>query len=101
MKIVGVDADGKPISNTLEAATDVERTVTSSTSKIVEALGATHVKSHRVDERTLVATYLKDGKPVGTSTSKVSADGHTLTMKVAGTSTDGKKLSGTNVYEKE
>ena len=101
VKIEGVDADGKPISNTLQAANNVERPVPNTASQVVKAVGATHVKSRRVNERTLSATYLKDGKAVGTSTSTVSADGRTLTMKIEGTSADGKKLTGTNVYEKQ
>ena len=101
VKIDGTDADGKPISDTLQAANDVERSVTNSTQQVVKALGATHVKSHRVNASTIVATYYKDGKAVGTSTSTVSEDGHTLTMKLAGTSTDGKKLTGVSVYEKQ
>jgi hypothetical protein len=101
VKIEGVDGGGKPVSNTLQAAGDVETLVTGTTSQAVKMLGATHVKSHRVDERTLLATYFKDGKSVGTSASKVSADGHTLTMKLKGAATDGKKLNGTNVYEKQ
>lgn len=101
IKIEGTDGDGKPISNTLKAANDVEQPITNSTSQLIKALGATHVKSHRVDERTIVATYYKDEKAIGTSTSTVSADAHTLTMKVQGTSTEGKKLSGTSIYEKQ
>src|SRR5436190_1515539 len=53
VKIEGIDVDGKPVSTTLQAAGDVEQPITNSTSQIVKALGATHVKSHRVNERTL------------------------------------------------
>jgi hypothetical protein len=100
VKIEGVDGEGKAISNTLQAGGNVEVAIQNSTSQVVKLLGATHVLSRRVNDRKLVATYLKDGKPIGTSTSTLSGDGRTLTMKVDGTSTDGKKLSGTNVYEK-
>ena len=101
VKIEGIDSDGKSISNTLQAAGNVELPVTNSPSQGVKALGATHVKSHRVNDHQLVATYYKDGKPVGTSTSTVSADGRTLTMKLEGTASDGKKLIGTNIFEKQ
>jgi hypothetical protein len=101
VKIEGVDGDGKSVSTTLKAAGNIELPITNSTSQGVKALGATHVKSRRVNDRKLVATYFKDGKPVGTSTSTVSADGRTLTMKFEGTGSDGKKLMGTNVYEKQ
>lgn len=101
VKIEGVEADEKPISNTLQAAGNVEVAITGSTSQVVKALGATHVKSRRVNDHTLVATYYKDGKSVGTSTSVVSTDGRTLTMKIEGTGTDGKKLAGTTVYAKQ
>ena len=100
VKIEGTDGEGKPITVTLQAAGNVERPIGATPSPVVKMLGATHVISRRVDDHTLVATYLKDGKKVGTSTSKVSADGRTLTMTLEGTSTDGKKLKGKTVYQK-
>lgn len=100
VKIEGVDADGKPISATLDAATNAERAVGENPAPVVKLLGATHVLSRRVDDRTLEATYLKDGKKVGASTTKISEDGKILTMTLKGTSTEGKELTATNVYEK-
>ena len=100
VKIEGVDGEGKAISNTLQAAGNVEVPIQNSPTQVVKLLGA-HMLSRRINDRKLVATYLKDGKAIGTSTSTLSGDGRTLTMKVEGTSTDGKKLSGTNVYEKQ
>jgi hypothetical protein len=100
VKINGVDGDGKEISNTLQAAGNVEVPIQNSPTQVVKLLGATHVLSRRVNDHKLVATYLKDGKAVGTSTSTLSGDGRTLMMKVEGKSTDGKKLAGSNVYEK-
>jgi hypothetical protein len=101
IKIEGVDDAGKPVSNTLQAAGNVEIPIQNSPARVVTLLGATHVVSRRINDRKLVATYMKDGKAVGTSTSTLSGDGRTLTLKLEGTSTDGKKLSGTNVYEKQ
>jgi hypothetical protein len=101
VKIEGVDGEGKAISNTLQAAGNVQVPIQNPPTQVVKLLGATHVLSRRIDDRKLVATYMKDGKAVGTSTSMLSGDGRTLTMKVKGKSTDGKKLSGTNVYEKQ
>jgi hypothetical protein len=101
VKIAGVDGEGNAITNTLHAANNVEMPIQGSPTQIVKLLGATHVVSRRIDDHKLVATYMKDGKAIGTSTSTLSSDGHTLTMKVEGTSTDGKKLSGTNVYQKQ
>jgi hypothetical protein len=86
---------------TLQAAGNVEVPIQSSPTQVVKLLGATHVLSRRINDRKLVATYMKDGKAIGTSTSTLSGDGRTLTMKLKGISTDGKKLSGTNVYEKQ
>ena len=80
---------------------NVEVPIQNSPTQVVKLLVATHVPSRRINDRKLVATYLKDGKAIGTSTSTLSGDGRTLTMKVEGTSTDGKKLSATNVYEKQ
>lgn len=100
VKIEGTDADGKSIATTLEAGTNVERQVGENPAPVVKLLGATHVISRRVDDSTLEATYLKDGKKIGTSTTKISDDGKTLTMTLKGTSTDGKELTATNVYVK-
>jgi hypothetical protein len=101
VKIEGVDAEGKAISNTLQAGDNVERPTQNTVAAVVKLLGATHVKSRRIDDRKLVATYMKEGKAIGTSTSTISSDGRMLTMKLEGTSTEGKKLSGTNTYEKQ
>lgn len=101
VKIEGVDGEGKAVSNTLQAAGNVLISTQNSVAPIVKLLGATHVQSRRIDDRKLIATYMKDGKAIGTSTSTISADGRTLTMKLEGTSTDGKKLSAANVYEKQ
>jgi hypothetical protein len=101
VKVEGVNGEGTAVSTTLQAADNTERSTQGSTAPVVKLLGATHVKSRRVNDRTLQATYLKDGKAVGTSTSTVSADGRTLTMRLEGTSVDGKKLSGVNIYEKQ
>lgn len=100
VKIEGVDSEGQAISNTLQAATNTERPIGQTSSPVIKMIGATHVLSKRVDDHTLVATYLKDGKKLGTSTSKVSADGHTLTMTLDATASDGKKLKGTTIYHK-
>jgi hypothetical protein len=100
VKIERVDSDGKAVSNTLKAAGNVEIPIGESPSPVVKMLGATHVISRRVDDHTLVATYLKDGKQIGTSTSKVSSDGRTLTMTLKGKSPDGKELKGTSHFDK-
>ena len=80
VKMEGVDGEGKAISNTLQAAGNVEMPIQNSTTQIVKLLGATHVLSRRINDRKLVATYRKDGKDIGTSTSTLSGDGLTLTM---------------------
>jgi hypothetical protein len=100
VKIEGVDGEGKAVSTTLQAASNVEQSTQNSAAPVVKLLGATHVRSRRLDDHRLVATYIRDGKAIGTSTSTISSDGRILTMKLEGTSADGKKLSGTNVYEK-
>lgn len=101
VKVDGVDGEGKAISTNLHAAGNVEVSTQNATTQVVKMLGATHVLSRRINDSKLVATYLKDGKALGTSTSTISDDGRTLTMKLEGTSSDGKKLSGVNVYEKQ
>src|SRR3954452_8353513 len=84
VKIDSVDDKGKPVSTTLQAAGDTEMPLTVMRNKGVRQLEATHVISRRIDDHTLLATYRKNGKDVGTSTSKVSPDGHTLTMTLEG-----------------
>ena len=101
IKIEGVNAEGAAVTNNLQAAGDVEMPVTGTTAPVVKMLGATHVRSKRISDNKLVATYLKDGKPIGTSTSEISGDGRTLTMTLEGTDPNGKKLSGMNVYQKQ
>jgi hypothetical protein len=101
VKVEGVNAEGEAINTTLQAAGDVELPITSTAAQVVKMLGATHVRSRRSSDNKLVATYMKDGKPIGTSTSEISADGKTLTMRLEGTSADGKKLTGMNVYQKQ
>lgn len=97
--VEGINGEGGKISNKLQAATNGEVAIGNPNSQVIKMLGATHVQLTRVDDSTLVAKYMKDGKQVGTSTSKVS--GKTLRMVLEGTSTDGKKLSGVTVYEKQ
>jgi hypothetical protein len=100
VKIERVTADGKTVSNTLKAGGNTEMPIGESPSAVVKMMGATHVISRRVNDHTLVATYLKDGKKIGTSTSTVSSDGHTLTMELNGATPEGKKLMGKTVFEK-
>jgi hypothetical protein len=100
VRIESTDQNGKPVTTTLHAAGNTEMPYTNTTSKGVGLIAPTHVISRRVDDRTLVATYRRNGKDVGTSTSKVSADGKTLTMVLNATSVDGKKVAATSVYHK-
>jgi hypothetical protein len=101
IKVEGVNGEGEAVNTNLQAAGDVEIPVTGTSAPVVKMLGATHVRSRRISDNKLVATYLKDGKPIGTSTSEISSDGRTMTMTLEGTSADGKKLMGTNVYQKQ
>jgi hypothetical protein len=55
----------------------------------------------KVDDRTLTLTNKKDGKVTLTGTVKVSADGKTRTVTIAGKDADGKKITGTAVYNKQ
>jgi hypothetical protein len=84
VKIEGVDGGGKPVSTTLQVAGDAEQPVTDTTSQAVRMPGATHVKSRRSISTLSWRPVTKDGKSVGTSAGTVSADGHTLAMKLKG-----------------
>jgi len=100
VKIDSTDENGKTVSTTLQAGGNSEMALPSSRNKGVQMLGATHVISRRVDDHTLLATYRKNGKDVGTSTSKISPDGRTLTMTLDGTSANGKPVKAVAVYRK-
>jgi hypothetical protein len=102
VKIDAVDENGKPTSNTLHSVPGTERALTpDNIPKPIRMMEATHVMVRRIDDRTTVATYRKDGKDVGTSTSKISADGKTLTMTLDGTAASGQKLTAISVYHKQ
>jgi hypothetical protein len=55
----------------------------------------------KVNDHTLEATGKKDGKVVLSAKITVSADGKTRTVVVTQTGADGKKSTGTAVYEKQ
>ena len=48
-----------------------------------------------------IATYKRQGKPVGTATRTVSADGKTMTISGEVTLQDGKKTTTVSVYDKQ
>lgn len=55
----------------------------------------------KINEHTLELTNKKDGKVTTTGHIVVSADGMTRTLKVNGTTADGKKMTYTAVYDKQ
>jgi hypothetical protein len=55
----------------------------------------------KVNDRTLELTNKKDGKVTSTGRAVVSADGKSRTVTIKGTTSDGKKLNYTAVYDKQ
>jgi hypothetical protein len=100
VKLDGITAGGERVSVSTNDAGDIEVPVRSQ-SLFIRLIGASRVRTRRVNERSVVATYLKDGTAAGTMTSVVADDGNTLTMKAEGTATDGRRLAGVGVYERQ
>jgi hypothetical protein len=55
----------------------------------------------KINDRTATFTVKKDGKTTTTGRIVVAADGKSRTVTSSGTNPEGKKVSGTTVYEKE
>jgi hypothetical protein len=55
----------------------------------------------QINDHTLSFTNKKDGKATLTGRVVISKDGKSRTVKVSGTDSKGKKVSGTSVYEKQ
>ena len=55
----------------------------------------------KMNDRTLELTNKKDGKVMTSGRAEVSADGKTRTVTIKGTTSDGKKLNYTAVYDKQ
>ncbi len=55
----------------------------------------------KINDRTLELTNKKDGKVTSTGRAVVSADGKSRTVTLKGTTSDGKTISYTAVYDKE
>lgn len=55
----------------------------------------------KINDRTLELTNKKDGKVMTTGRAVVAADGKSRTVTIKGTTSDGKKVDYTAVYDKE
>jgi VCBS repeat-containing protein len=68
----------------------------------VTGTSVTDSRSYKqVNANTLALTNKKDGKTVSTARIVTSADGKTRTVQITQMGSDGKKLSGTAVYDKQ
>jgi hypothetical protein len=91
----GTDGDGKPAHNTWTGKFD---------GKDYPVTGdpASDMRSYtKVNDRTLTLTLKKDGKVTTTGRIVMSADGKSRTVTTTGTDPQGKKVSGTAVYDKQ
>lgn len=93
--VEGTDSEGKPTHNEWTGKFDGK-------DYPVTGDATSDMRSYKkVDERTLTFTGKKDGKVTLTGRIVISADGKTRTVNVTGTDSQGKKVSGTAVYEKQ
>jgi formylglycine-generating enzyme required for sulfatase activity len=91
----GTDGDGKPAHNTWTGKFDGK-------DYPVTGDAASDMRSYtKVNDRTLTLTLKKDGKVTTTGRIVVSADGKSRTVTTTGTDPQGKKVSGTAVYDKQ
>jgi hypothetical protein len=91
----GTDGDGKPAHNTWTGKFD---------GKDYPVTGdpASDLRSYtKVNDRTLTLTLKKSGKVTTTGRIVVAADGKSRTVTTTGTDPQGKKVSGTAVYDKQ
>ena len=91
----GVDADGKPTHNEWTGKFDgKEYPVTGDPT--------TDMRSYKmVNDHTLALTNKKSGKTTMSGKIVISDDGKSRTVTTSGTNPEGKKVSGTAVYDKE
>jgi hypothetical protein len=91
----GTDADGKPAHSEWTGKFDgKDYPVTGDPTADVRTY-------KQVNDHTLSFTNKKDGKATLTGRVVISKDGKSRTVKVSGTDSTGKKVSGTSVYEKQ
>jgi hypothetical protein len=93
----GVAADGTPTSYSFTVAYDGKDYPVTGTGMPGDA---DTISIKRTGNKA-TAVLKKAGKEVGTSTSEVSADGKTTTLKASGKTPDGKMVSSVSVYEKQ
>jgi hypothetical protein len=94
MTLVGIDAQGNPLSAVYMHIYDGQpHPTTGSTSSDASAMT-------RVDAHTINVSLTKAGKPVLTETTVVSQDGKTLTLTGKGTDANGRDYNIVLVYDK-
>lgn len=90
----GTNSDGSPISvaYTVPMAGGAGKVETGD----FDAITAKMVSDHK-----RVNTYMKGGKKIRTRRMTVSSDGKTMMSTISGMGTSGKKVAGTDVYDKQ
>lgn len=91
----GVSSTGEPIKRSYTYVKDGEEVKVSG----FPSWDGMVMKNAGTDKAT--TTYMRQGKPVGTATRTISADGKTMTIKSTVTLPDGKKATMLSVYEKQ
>ncbi len=89
----GTDGDGKPVQSEWVGKFDGKDYPLTGDPSSTRAY-------KKINDRTLELTNKKDGKVTSTGRAEVSADGKTRTVTIKGTTSDGKKLNYTAVYDK-
>jgi hypothetical protein len=95
VKVAGTAADGSKIS--------VNYTIPASggTGKILEPSSYDGISGKRIGPNEREVSYMKGGKAVYTTHSKVSADGNTLSVSSKGVNPLGKTVDGNVAYDKQ
>jgi len=95
VKVTGTAADGSRIS--------IHYTVPSAggTGKLIESSSYDGVSAKRMAANEREVSYLKGGKAVYTTHSKVAADGKSLSVSAKGLNPQGKAIEGDIVYERQ
>jgi len=95
VKVAGTAADGSKISMNYTIP------ATGGIGKIVESSSYDGVSGKRIGPNERVVSYLKGGKAVYTTHSKVSADGNSLSVSAKGVNPVGQAVDATSAYDKE
>jgi len=95
VKVAGIGPDGSKISFSYSVPT------AGGTGKFLEASSYDGIAGKRIGPTEREMSYMKGGKAVYTTHSKLSADGNSLSVNSKGLAPSGKEVEGTVAYDKQ